>query len=123
MSVLVAMETPLSLFPAANKNTLEMVQYGVEGSSTFLECQARSPHALIKWHLQRDNSERRKEVTHCVFITEAPYRSVSIVFVAGLLKIHIYKNVNSPNMSDHSLLGVAQYFISLEKMNWRFNAV
>ncbi|MEQ2177161.1 Semaphorin-3F, partial [Goodea atripinnis] len=45
----------------ANKNTLEMVQYGVEGSSTFLECQARSPHAVIKWHLQRDNSDRRKE--------------------------------------------------------------
>lgn len=61
------METPLSLFhlcPAANKNTLEMVQYGVEGSSTFLECQARSPHAVIKWHLQRDNSDRRKEVRH-----------------------------------------------------------
>uniref|UniRef100_A0A3P8WA94 Semaphorin 3F n=1 Tax=Cynoglossus semilaevis TaxID=244447 RepID=A0A3P8WA94_CYNSE len=47
-----------------NKNTLEMVQYGVEGSSTFLECQARSPHAVIKWHLQRDNSDRRKEVRH-----------------------------------------------------------
>uniref|UniRef100_A0A6Q2XI11 Semaphorin-3C n=1 Tax=Esox lucius TaxID=8010 RepID=A0A6Q2XI11_ESOLU len=46
----------------ANKNTLEMVQYGVEGSSTFLECQARSPHAAIKWHLQKDNSDRRKEV-------------------------------------------------------------
>uniref|UniRef100_A0A8P4KQH9 Sema domain, immunoglobulin domain (Ig), short basic domain, secreted, (semaphorin) 3Fb n=1 Tax=Dicentrarchus labrax TaxID=13489 RepID=A0A8P4KQH9_DICLA len=43
-------------------NTLEMVQYGVEGSSTFLECQARSPHAVIKWHLQRDNSDRRKEM-------------------------------------------------------------
>uniref|UniRef100_A0A669CNI9 Semaphorin 3F n=1 Tax=Oreochromis niloticus TaxID=8128 RepID=A0A669CNI9_ORENI len=47
----------------ASKNTLEMVQYGVEGSSTFLECQARSPHALIKWHVQRDNSDRRKEVS------------------------------------------------------------
>uniref|UniRef100_A0A674CMG3 Semaphorin 3F n=1 Tax=Salmo trutta TaxID=8032 RepID=A0A674CMG3_SALTR len=46
----------------ANKNTLEMVQYGVEGSSSFLECQARSPHAAIKWHLQRDNSDRRKEM-------------------------------------------------------------
>ncbi|KAJ7999039.1 hypothetical protein DPEC_G00211250 [Dallia pectoralis] len=46
----------------ANKNTLEMVQYGVEGSSTFLECQARSPHAAIKWHLQKDNSDRRKEM-------------------------------------------------------------
>ena len=66
MSVLVAMEIPLSLCPAANKNTLEMVQYGVEGSSTFLECQARSPHAVIKWHLQRDNSDRRKEVSRHV---------------------------------------------------------
>uniref|UniRef100_A0A8D3DQX7 Sema domain, immunoglobulin domain (Ig), short basic domain, secreted, (semaphorin) 3Fb n=1 Tax=Scophthalmus maximus TaxID=52904 RepID=A0A8D3DQX7_SCOMX len=46
----------------ANKNTLEMVQYGVEGSSTFLECQARSPQAVIKWHLQRDNSDRKKEM-------------------------------------------------------------
>uniref|UniRef100_A0A7N8X981 Sema domain, immunoglobulin domain (Ig), short basic domain, secreted, (semaphorin) 3Fb n=1 Tax=Mastacembelus armatus TaxID=205130 RepID=A0A7N8X981_9TELE len=52
----------LCLCLAANKNTLEMVQYGVEGSSTFLECQARSPHAVIKWHLQRDNSDRRKEM-------------------------------------------------------------
>uniref|UniRef100_A0A8C1FI26 Sema domain, immunoglobulin domain (Ig), short basic domain, secreted, (semaphorin) 3Fb n=1 Tax=Cyprinus carpio carpio TaxID=630221 RepID=A0A8C1FI26_CYPCA len=48
-----------------NKNTPETVQYGVEGSSTFLECQARSPHAAIKWHLHRDNSDRRREVrTH-----------------------------------------------------------
>ncbi|XP_030634605.1 semaphorin-3F [Chanos chanos] len=46
----------------ANKNTLETVQYGVESSSTFLECQARSPHASIKWHLHRDNSDRRREV-------------------------------------------------------------
>uniref|UniRef100_A0AAR2J831 Semaphorin-3C n=1 Tax=Pygocentrus nattereri TaxID=42514 RepID=A0AAR2J831_PYGNA len=36
--------------------------YGVESSSTFLECQARSPHAAIKWHLHRDNSDRRREV-------------------------------------------------------------
>lgn len=63
MSYLVAMEIPVSLCPAANKNTLEMVQYGVEGSSTFLECQARSPQAVIKWHLQRDNSDRKKEVS------------------------------------------------------------
>lgn len=58
--------------PAANKNTLEMVQYGVEGSSTFLECQARSPHALIKWHLQRDNSDRRKEVSRPVRLPVTP---------------------------------------------------
>lgn len=46
----------------ANKNTLETVQYGVEGSTTFLECQARSPHMSLKWHLLKENSDRRKEV-------------------------------------------------------------
>uniref|UniRef100_A0A8C9TH51 Sema domain, immunoglobulin domain (Ig), short basic domain, secreted, (semaphorin) 3Fa n=1 Tax=Scleropages formosus TaxID=113540 RepID=A0A8C9TH51_SCLFO len=46
----------------ANKNTVEAVQYGVEGSSAFLECQARSPHVSIKWHLQKENSDRRKEM-------------------------------------------------------------
>ncbi|XP_035633045.1 semaphorin-3F-like isoform X2 [Oncorhynchus keta] len=46
----------------ANKKTLEMVQYGVEGSTTFLECQARSPHVSLKWHLQRENSDRKKEI-------------------------------------------------------------
>ncbi|XP_060713901.1 semaphorin-3F isoform X2 [Tachysurus vachellii] len=45
-----------------NKNTLEMVQYGVESSGTFLECQARSPQAAIKWHFHKDNSDRRREV-------------------------------------------------------------
>uniref|UniRef100_A0A671T9P1 Semaphorin-3F-like n=1 Tax=Sinocyclocheilus anshuiensis TaxID=1608454 RepID=A0A671T9P1_9TELE len=46
-----------------NSNSkLLTVQYGVESSSTFLECQARSPHAAIKWHLHRDNSDRRREV-------------------------------------------------------------
>lgn len=46
----------------ANKNPLETVQYGVEGSTTFLECQARSPHMSLKWHVQKENSDRRKEV-------------------------------------------------------------
>lgn len=50
-----------------------MVQYGVEGSTTFLECQARSPHVSLKWHLQRENSDRRKEVSqelssHCSYV-------------------------------------------------------
>ncbi|TNN83946.1 Semaphorin-3F [Liparis tanakae] len=45
-----------------NKNTLESVQYGVEGSTTFLECQARTPHVSLKWHLQKENSDRRKEI-------------------------------------------------------------
>ncbi|XP_005996373.2 semaphorin-3F [Latimeria chalumnae] len=46
----------------ANKNTVELVQYGVEGSSTFLECPPRSPQATIKWLLQRDNSDRKREM-------------------------------------------------------------
>uniref|UniRef100_A0AAY4C3M4 Semaphorin-3C n=1 Tax=Denticeps clupeoides TaxID=299321 RepID=A0AAY4C3M4_9TELE len=43
-------------------NTLETVQYGVEGSTAYLECQARSPHVSIKWHLQKENSDRKKEM-------------------------------------------------------------
>ncbi|KAG9472292.1 hypothetical protein GDO78_020510 [Eleutherodactylus coqui] len=46
----------------ANKNGMDATQYGVEGSSAFLECQARSPQASIKWILQKDNSERKKEL-------------------------------------------------------------
>ncbi|XP_032066934.1 semaphorin-3F isoform X1 [Thamnophis elegans] len=46
----------------ASKNSVEAVQYGVEGSTAFLECQPRSPQAAIKWLLQRDNSDRRKEL-------------------------------------------------------------
>uniref|UniRef100_A0A8C3AV15 Sema domain, immunoglobulin domain (Ig), short basic domain, secreted, (semaphorin) 3Fa n=1 Tax=Cyclopterus lumpus TaxID=8103 RepID=A0A8C3AV15_CYCLU len=38
------------------------VQYGVEGSTTFLECQPRTPHVSLKWHLQKENSDRRKEI-------------------------------------------------------------
>ncbi|XP_044156560.1 semaphorin-3F isoform X3 [Bufo gargarizans] len=46
----------------ASKNGMDAAQYGVEGSSVFLECQARSPQASIKWILQKDNSERKKEL-------------------------------------------------------------
>ncbi|MCI4389961.1 hypothetical protein PGIGA_G00117050 [Pangasianodon gigas] len=45
-----------------NKNPPCSVQYGVESSSTFLECQAKSPHAAIKWHFHKDNSDRKREV-------------------------------------------------------------
>ncbi|XP_069062926.1 semaphorin-3F isoform X1 [Pleurodeles waltl] len=45
-----------------NKNTVEAKQYGVEGSTAFLECQPRSPQAVVKWILQKDNSERKKEM-------------------------------------------------------------
>uniref|UniRef100_A0A4W3JXT8 Sema domain, immunoglobulin domain (Ig), short basic domain, secreted, (semaphorin) 3Fa n=1 Tax=Callorhinchus milii TaxID=7868 RepID=A0A4W3JXT8_CALMI len=46
----------------ANRKTMETEQYGVEGSSTFLECQPKSPQATIKWVLQREGSDRKKEI-------------------------------------------------------------
>ncbi|XP_060691386.1 semaphorin-3F isoform X1 [Hemiscyllium ocellatum] len=46
----------------ANRKAAETEQYGVEGSSTFLECQPKSPQASIKWVLQRHGSERKKEI-------------------------------------------------------------
>uniref|UniRef100_A0A8C7UYV2 Sema domain, immunoglobulin domain (Ig), short basic domain, secreted, (semaphorin) 3Ga n=1 Tax=Oncorhynchus mykiss TaxID=8022 RepID=A0A8C7UYV2_ONCMY len=42
------------------KRLRETVQFGVEGSSTFLECQSRSPQATVKWLYQRGG--RRKVV-------------------------------------------------------------
>ncbi|XP_066565998.1 sema domain, immunoglobulin domain (Ig), short basic domain, secreted, (semaphorin) 3Gb [Amia ocellicauda] len=48
-------------FNAKVENRLsETVQFGVEGSSTFLECQPRSPQASVKWLFQKDTTERRK---------------------------------------------------------------
>ncbi|XP_078393331.1 sema domain, immunoglobulin domain (Ig), short basic domain, secreted, (semaphorin) 3Gb [Cetorhinus maximus] len=38
----------------------DTVQFGVEGSSTFLECRPRSPRATTKWLVQQDRSARRK---------------------------------------------------------------
>ncbi|XP_062891505.1 semaphorin-3F-like isoform X2 [Mobula hypostoma] len=36
------------------------VQFGVEGSSTFLECRPRSPRATTKWLVERPSASRRK---------------------------------------------------------------
>ncbi|XP_032819456.2 semaphorin-3F isoform X1 [Petromyzon marinus] len=44
------------------KRLPEVVQFAVEGSSTFMECGARSPQAVVKWLVQRLDSDRRKEV-------------------------------------------------------------
>ncbi|XP_069792653.1 semaphorin-3F-like isoform X2 [Narcine bancroftii] len=46
----------------AKRKTAEMEQYGVEGSSTFLECQPKSPQASLKWVLQRHGSDRKREI-------------------------------------------------------------
>uniref|UniRef100_A0A3Q4MK60 Sema domain, immunoglobulin domain (Ig), short basic domain, secreted, (semaphorin) 3Ga n=1 Tax=Neolamprologus brichardi TaxID=32507 RepID=A0A3Q4MK60_NEOBR len=39
-------------------NAKETVQFGVEGSSTFLECQPRSPQATVKWLFQREGKRK-----------------------------------------------------------------
>ncbi|XP_054901886.1 sema domain, immunoglobulin domain (Ig), short basic domain, secreted, (semaphorin) 3Gb isoform X2 [Poeciliopsis prolifica] len=40
------------------KRLRETVQFGVEGSSTFLECQPRSPQATVKWLYQREGKRK-----------------------------------------------------------------
>uniref|UniRef100_A0AAY4D3D6 Sema domain, immunoglobulin domain (Ig), short basic domain, secreted, (semaphorin) 3Ga n=1 Tax=Denticeps clupeoides TaxID=299321 RepID=A0AAY4D3D6_9TELE len=51
---------PLRQCRGFNKRLKETVQFGVEGSSTFLECLPRSPQATVKWLFQIDG--RRKVV-------------------------------------------------------------
>ncbi|XP_035257935.1 semaphorin-3A-like [Anguilla anguilla] len=38
------------------------VVYGVENSSTFLECSPKSQRALVHWQLQKQNEERKQEI-------------------------------------------------------------
>uniref|UniRef100_A0AAQ4QHG3 Sema domain, immunoglobulin domain (Ig), short basic domain, secreted, (semaphorin) 3Ga n=1 Tax=Gasterosteus aculeatus aculeatus TaxID=481459 RepID=A0AAQ4QHG3_GASAC len=40
------------------KRLRETVQFGVEGSGTFLECQPRSPQASVKWLFQREGKRK-----------------------------------------------------------------
>ncbi|XP_055509483.1 semaphorin-3ab [Leucoraja erinacea] len=45
------------------RNTMEArIIYGVQNSTTFLECTPRSQQALALWHFQRQNEEHREEV-------------------------------------------------------------
>ncbi|KPP77426.1 semaphorin-3A-like [Scleropages formosus] len=45
------------------KGSLEdKITYGVENSSTFLECSPKSQRALIYWQFQRQNEERKHEI-------------------------------------------------------------
>lgn len=43
---------------AVERRLRETVQFGVEGSSTFLECQPRSPQATVKWLFQREGKRK-----------------------------------------------------------------
>ncbi|XP_059499948.1 semaphorin-3F-like [Stegostoma tigrinum] len=45
-----------------SRMVLDSVQFGVEGSSTLLECLPRSPQASTKWLVQRKGAPRRKLV-------------------------------------------------------------
>uniref|UniRef100_A0A671WKU5 Sema domain, immunoglobulin domain (Ig), short basic domain, secreted, (semaphorin) 3Ga n=1 Tax=Sparus aurata TaxID=8175 RepID=A0A671WKU5_SPAAU len=49
---------PLRQCRGFNKRLRETVQFGVEGSSTFLECQPRSPQATVKWLFQREGKRK-----------------------------------------------------------------
>uniref|UniRef100_A0A8C1PE06 Semaphorin-3F-like n=1 Tax=Cyprinus carpio TaxID=7962 RepID=A0A8C1PE06_CYPCA len=49
---------PLRQCRGFNAKGLETVQFGVEGSSTFLECQPRSPQASVKWLYQKDGKRK-----------------------------------------------------------------
>lgn len=53
-----AVTISLVSFGAVEKRLRETVQFGVEGSSTFLECQPRSPQATVKWLFQREGKRK-----------------------------------------------------------------
>lgn len=56
------------------KRLRETVQFGVEGSSTFLECQPRSPQATVKWLFQREG--KRKLVRKNNYILEEKNKKI-----------------------------------------------
>uniref|UniRef100_A0AAQ4RJS3 Sema domain, immunoglobulin domain (Ig), short basic domain, secreted, (semaphorin) 3Ga n=1 Tax=Gasterosteus aculeatus aculeatus TaxID=481459 RepID=A0AAQ4RJS3_GASAC len=49
---------PLRQCRGFNAKGGETVQFGVEGSGTFLECQPRSPQASVKWLFQREGKRK-----------------------------------------------------------------
>ncbi|CAL8260142.1 semaphorin-3F isoform X1 [Gadus morhua] len=51
------------------KRLREAVQFGVEGSNVFLECQPRSPQASVKWLLQKDGRRKLLNREHEVLKT------------------------------------------------------
>ncbi|MEE6481472.1 hypothetical protein FKM82_012879 [Ascaphus truei] len=55
-------------FPTAKRydphsqNLEEKIIYGVENSSTFLECSSKSQRALVYWQFQKPNEEKKEEM-------------------------------------------------------------
>uniref|UniRef100_A0A8C9V6L3 Sema domain, immunoglobulin domain (Ig), short basic domain, secreted, (semaphorin) 3Fa n=1 Tax=Scleropages formosus TaxID=113540 RepID=A0A8C9V6L3_SCLFO len=97
----------------ANKNTVEAVQYGVEGSSAFLECQARSPHVSIKWHLQKENSDRRKEVDGRVLRTDQGLLLRSLQLSDG----GVYQCTSTEKNFKHTLVKLQLVVLSSRAVN------
>uniref|UniRef100_S4RG45 Semaphorin 3F n=1 Tax=Petromyzon marinus TaxID=7757 RepID=S4RG45_PETMA len=46
------------------REAVESRQFGVEGSSVFLECMPRSAQVSVKWIVQRHDTKRKKEVIY-----------------------------------------------------------
>uniref|UniRef100_A0A672PCN3 Semaphorin-3F-like n=1 Tax=Sinocyclocheilus grahami TaxID=75366 RepID=A0A672PCN3_SINGR len=63
------LECGRSLTLSVEKRLRETVQFGVEGTSTFLECQPRSPQATVKWLYQKDG--KRKAVRYSCYYYRA----------------------------------------------------
>lgn len=64
------------------KRLRETVQFGVEGSSTFLECQPRSPQATVKWLFQREGKRKVVRKSNLYYSSKCLV-SVRFVITAG----------------------------------------
>lgn len=50
---------------------LDKTVYGVENSSSFLECSPKSQRALTYWQFQRHGEDRKQEVRSVMYTVEA----------------------------------------------------
>lgn len=78
---------------AVEKRLRETVQFGVEGSSTFLECQPRSPQATVKWLFQREG--KRKLVRQTAAISLENIKGLSFLETPFAFSQTLSKSVRS----------------------------
>lgn len=70
----------LSLDELSEQKTLEDKSvYGVENSSTFLECSPKSQRALTYWQFQPSPDERKQEVGDSSTLLCSHYRVLALV--------------------------------------------
>uniref|UniRef100_A0A673GZ88 Sema domain-containing protein n=1 Tax=Sinocyclocheilus rhinocerous TaxID=307959 RepID=A0A673GZ88_9TELE len=60
------------------RGLLDKTMYGVENSSSFLECSPKSQRALIYWQFQRHGEDRKQEVCSVMYTVEAKRPVISI---------------------------------------------